>query len=109
MTDLELVMEAAKADGITPVNYPFHNGKGLQDHWCAGMKNEDTLEEFKPYLTSRDAIIPVIAKQTDAVIATVCMHVIADKANRRGFKLLLADARLLCTSLVKALKNNQTT
>lgn len=115
MTDQDLIIAVAKLDGWEFWTHPEGSPKlakardrEQRDYWtsqgCFTIEtNFGVLPKNIPdYLTSRDAIIPVIEKQPDSVIATVCMHLIADKQHREGFRLLLSKPKQLAIALVKA-------
>lgn len=62
MTTEEQIKALAELDGITPV---FDRGNNC---WCSGYSGSDmSCVGFKPYLTSYDAIIPLIQKQPKEV------------------------------------------
>jgi len=78
MTDTELIIEVAKLDN-RPCTYYHVEGT------C------DNLSHRPPYLTSRDAIIPVIEKQESMIVARIA-----------GEYTCLATAKQLSIALVKA-------
>src|SRR5690349_24709405 len=109
MTDTEIIIEVAKLDGW---KYP----KDEEANDWTWISNEDTkrhdclLGQLKCYLTSRDAIIPVIEKQLtddpmveDRFLTKFNAAVRSLKPNNKQMMLsIFLTPRQLCIALLKA-------
>lgn len=105
MTNEEIIIEVAKLDGIKQnfhwLHYPDQQ---IPDGY---MLSDGTLvKELHSYLTSRDAIIPVIEKLSLPEQIQLMRHLHiefrAGVASWTDFKILTASPRQLCIALLKA-------
>jgi len=111
MTDIEIIIAVAKLDGFAP---PSGNERWNYNNQFAPYSiSVDDLSGCKrwidkPYLHSRDAIIPVIEKQgPEAIKAIVGWLTPSDMSyslDEIG-QVLLSTPRQLCIALLKATKN----
>lgn len=114
MTDTEILIEVAKLDGwVSEVRKRYAGspnvaGFGRNIHLSLGHPDREfTLRIFTPYLTSRDAIIPVVEKQPVEIKRKIA-HEFYGVPKVGGFieddyiACLLAPARRICIALLKA-------
>lgn len=64
---------------------------------CVDIRNQANWHEAPPYLTSRDAIVPVIEKQSDTIQLKIYNYL--DRVAKWTF---LATAPQLCEALLRA-------
>lgn len=120
MTDTEIIIEVAKLDGLEDIKLagPFKTVGGTRPILLDGTRVGYGYENAKDYLTSRDAIVPVIeGLRLAPTQAKVFLAEILNETNNElslaiGFwdrrnpydllRLLLATPRQLCIALLKA-------
>ncbi len=97
MTEHEIIKAVAELDGITPIW--FEGNKA----WVAGFTDDSSID-FKPYLTSRDAIVPVIEKLGAADQRIVAFKLIgcAGSFEEIARQAMLATPSQLCEALLRA-------
>lgn len=106
MTDNQIIIEVAKLDGfelpdsnegwnhnnpLSPTGISIDNHKGQCKRWVE-----------KQYLTSRDAIIPVIEKQTPKIREYIVSCLVTLRQNDELQDLICASAKQLSIALLKA-------
>lgn len=113
LTDQEIIIEVAKLDGFNAMGFPHYPEPDLYFQKDTFLGHRDSLP---PYLTSRDAIIPVIEKcfEMDKVTpfnkqeALACvfwseLNEINDFFEEGGHtQMLLSTPYQLCIALLKA-------
>lgn len=108
MSDDEILIEVAKLDGWRV--YPTDNPCRFQKEFPSGFSDLtfDAMCVQCPYLTSRDAIVPVIEKQFSndtqrsdfiCTLGDVCR---SENKNWWAWTTLTATPRQLCIALLKA-------
>lgn len=113
MSDTDIVIEVAKLDGYTEEQaHSFGNSVEKEfAYQCGEINSEEyvsnVVQQPKPpnYLHSRDAIIPVIKKQTQHVQLGVVDELTPHKREFDGDVAVIAmtaPARQLCIALLKA-------
>lgn len=101
------IVAIAELDGWSHKNYFENSFKDPMQKTSAGMRwfKENRIERRPPdYLASRDAIVPVIEKQSDEVIGGICNRI--SGAFNTGFtqwkNLILSTPTQLAEALLRA-------
>lgn len=100
MTDTEIIIEVAKLDGWIP-----NTISDTTKHWLRG--NSEWCQNLPNYLTSRDAIVSVIERQSFTVQGDIARCILAQGKSCGGFNQIclvgiLATPYQLCIALLKA-------
>lgn len=90
MTDNEQIIEIAKLDGEDIRPDGFHWQKGVN----CGLPVESVIQNFKPYLTSRDAIVPCCEKQPKEVRDRIAARVTIFSTAKEICQVLLEEVGL---------------
>lgn len=106
MTDSEVIIEVAKLDG-----WDVHHPNLITSSVIGFPPGSESIDDWKPlpnYLTSRDAIMPVIEKckpiigNNQDMFVSYLWREMGLKAGDCVFEAFLATPRQLCIALLKA-------
>lgn len=114
MTDEQIIIAVSKLDGWTECERKGYEGFWMPSDYVYDKSPYSKLKlliELPPYLTSRDAIVPVIEKQitTEELMEKFGMCLISHNPKMTTvefFKVVMfSTPRKLCVALLKAIGN----